>query len=155
MTLHLLQTLIRYYIAANLTWLVSEGSFVFHHASTANSCNQSQWGCTRILAVVSRADSDPDSRIWHAGSRKKKITGGGSVIRRKEKHDRPNDSFPCVCAPPSMFTLILCKIYSIYFDDKRLKFIINELRYLFFPQVWNQLFHTIEGKLSTHRFLDS
>ena len=56
-------------IAANLTWLVSEGSLIFHHASTASNYNQSQWSCTRlILAVVSRADSDPDSRIWHAAS---------------------------------------------------------------------------------------
>ena len=59
-------------IAANLTWLVSEGSLIFHHASTASNYNQSQWSCTRlILAVVSRADSDPDSRIWHAASQKK------------------------------------------------------------------------------------
>ena len=69
-----LQTFIHYYdnwervsIAANLTWLVSEGSLIFHHASTASNYNQSQWSCTRlILAVVSRADSDPDSRIWPA-----------------------------------------------------------------------------------------
>ena len=60
---------------------------------------------------------------------KKKITESGSVIRRKEKHGRQNDSFPCVCAPPFMFTLILCNVYSIYFDDKRLKFMLlqNEI----------------------------
>lgn len=59
-------------------------------------------------------------------SPKKRITKSGSVIRRKEKHGRQNDSFPCVCAPPFMFTLIICKIYSIYFDDKRLKFMLMQ-----------------------------
>lgn len=72
-------------MVANLTWLVSEGSLIFHHASTANNYNQSQWSCTRLLAVVSRADSDPDSRILHAGSPPKKITESGSIHKAERK----------------------------------------------------------------------
>ena len=116
-------------MVANLTWLVSEGSLIFHHAPTANYYNQSQWSCTRLLAVVSRAESDPDSRILHAGSPKKKLLKVDRSVRRKEKHGGRNDSFPCVCTPPFMFTVISCKIYSIYFDYKRLKFMLlrNEI----------------------------
>ena len=124
-----LQTFIHWYdnwervsIAANLTWLVSEGSLIFHHASTASNYNQSQWSCTRLIpAVVSRADSDPDSRIWHAASQKKKRR---SFRRQKEKHGRLNVSFPCVCALPFVLTVILSKAHSIYFNDKRLKLML-------------------------------
>ena len=121
MTLHLLQnSLLRQQsecsMVANLAWLVSKGSLIFHHASTANNYNQSQWSCKRLLAVVLRADSDPDSCILHAGSQKKSPKVDRS-FRRKEKHGRRNDSFFCVCTPPFMLTGILYKIYSIYFDD--------------------------------------
>ena len=117
-------------MVANLTWLVSEGSLIIHHVPPANSYNQSQWSCKWLLAVVSRADSDPDSRILHAGSPpKKKLPKVDRSVRRKEKHGRRNDSFPCVCTPPFMFTVISCKIYSIYFDYKRLKLMLfrNEI----------------------------
>ena len=117
-------------MVANLTWLVSEGSLIIHHVPPANNYNQSQWSCKWLLAVVSRADSDPDSRILHAGSPpKKKLPKVDRSVRRKEKHGRRNDSFPCVCTPPFMFTVISCKIYSIYFDEKRLKFMLlrNEI----------------------------
>ena len=116
-------------MVANLMRLVSEGSLISHHASTANNYNQSQWSCTRLLAMVSRADSDPDSRILHAGSPPKKLLKMDRSVRRKEKHGCRNDSFPCVCTPPFMFTVISCKIYSIYFDYKRLKFMLlrNEI----------------------------
>ena len=101
---------------------MSEGSLIFHHASTASNYNQSQWSCTRLIpAVVSRADSDPDSRIWHAASQKKKRR---SFRRQKEKHGRLNVSFPCVCALPFVLTVILSKAHSIYFNDKRLKLML-------------------------------
>ena len=60
---------------------------------------------------------------------KKKLLKVDQSVRRKEKHGRRNDSFPCVCTPPFMFTVISCKIYSIYFDYKRLKFMLlrNEI----------------------------
>ena len=35
--------------------------------------------------MVSRADSDPDSRILHAGSPQKKITESGSIRKAKFK----------------------------------------------------------------------
>ena len=38
-----------------------------------------------LLAVVSRADSDPDSRILHAGSPQKKITESGSIRKAERK----------------------------------------------------------------------
>ena len=59
----------------------------------------------------------------------KKLLKVDRSVRRKEKHGRRNDSFPCVCTPPFMFTVISCKIYSIYFDYKRLKFMLlrNEI----------------------------
>lgn len=110
-------------IAANLTWLVSEGSLIFHHASTASNYNQSQWSCTRsILAVVSRL-TPTLTRVFDMLPPKKKYRKW-SFRRWKEKHGCLNVSFPCVCAPPFVLTVILSKARSIYFNDKRLKLML-------------------------------
>lgn len=123
MTLHLLQTLIHHYDnrervshGSQLNVISVGGKFNFPSCS-----RQTPWSraLTPILTRVFYMLAPP----------KKKLPKVDRSVRRKEKHGRRNDSFPCVCTPPFMFTVISCKIYSIYFDYKRLKFMLlrNEI----------------------------
>ena len=82
MTLHLLQTLIHHYDnrervshGSQLNMISVGGKFNFP------SCSHSKL----LLAVVSRAESDPDSRILHAGSPQKKITESESIRKAERK----------------------------------------------------------------------
>ena len=98
---------------------------VYGTKSTTTLNSNSRWRCIfyKLLFTITTTENEcPIAANLTLNSKKKYRKW--SFRRRKEKHGCLNVSFPCVCAPPFVLTVILSKARSIYFNDKRLKLML-------------------------------